>query len=192
MNTVIEIVGVVTGLLYLFLLMKENISCWLFGIISSLCGIFLFIVARLYSEAILYTYYVFMGIYGWIHWYRGGSDTAKLPISEWKPVVHGLIIISGSFLAYTFGYFWTKYTDAAKPLIDAFTSVFSFIATYMEARKVLSGWIYWIVINAVSTWLYYNRGIKIYAVLMAVYTILSVYGWIGWRKKYRAQSASDP
>jgi len=190
MNTVIEVLGVITGLLYLFLLMKEKISCWLFGILSSACGIYLFISARLYSEAILYSYYVLMGVYGWIHWYRGGTDNKRLPITEWGPIFHFLAVIIGSITAYFFGYLWTRFTDAAKPLIDAFTTVFSFLATYMEARKVLSGWIYWIVINAVSTWLYYNRGIKIYAVLMVIYTVLSVYGWIGWRRTYRSQEGS--
>ena len=66
-------------------------------------------------------------------------------------------------------------------------TVFSFLGTYLQITKVLESWLYWLVINLASVWLYQDRGLEIYAVLMGLYSILSVYGFLRWRKSYRSQ-----
>ena len=50
--TAIEILSVVFNLIYLVLLIKENIWCWPNGIIASILSVYLFVEAKLYSEAI--------------------------------------------------------------------------------------------------------------------------------------------
>ena len=60
----LELIAVILGLIYLILLIKEKIACWIFGILSSAISIYLFYSIQLYSEAILYFYYVIIGIYG--------------------------------------------------------------------------------------------------------------------------------
>ena len=72
--------------------------------------------------------------------------------------------------------------EAEKPLIDSFTTIFSFIATYLMAKKWIENWLYWIVIDGVSVYLYYTRGLEIYALLMFAYTIIVVYGYFEWKK----------
>ena len=65
---------------------------------------------------------------------------------------------------------------------------FSFIANYMEAQKVLSTWIFWMILNAFSVWLYYVRGLELYSGLMIVYFILSIVGYLQWRRVYKLRS----
>jgi len=72
-------------------------------------------------------------------------------------------------------------------MVDSLTSVFGIIATWLEARMIIGAWIYWIVINIVSTWLYYDRNLKIYAILYVIYLVASVIGYIEWRKIWREQ-----
>ena len=62
----IEIVATFANLLYLIFLIREKIICWSFGIAGSLLSIYLFVDARLYSEAFLYGFYVAMGCWGWL------------------------------------------------------------------------------------------------------------------------------
>ena len=68
LSLIIEILAVLAGLLYVILLIKQRIGYWLAAIIGSCLSIYLFIDNKLYSEAILYGYYVGISIYGWILW----------------------------------------------------------------------------------------------------------------------------
>ncbi len=177
----LEIVAVIFGVLYTVLMAKNKISCWIFGIIGSLLSIYLFaIYAKLYAEALLSVFYVFAGIYGWIMWKKQEvieEVYQRTIITHIKLISIGVVL---SFLMY-FGLIYF-FEEAQKPLIDSFTTVFSFIATYLMAKKWIENWFYWLLIDGISIYLYYTRGLEIYAALMLVYTVLVVYGYIEWKK----------
>lgn len=177
----LEIVAVIFGVLYTVLMAQNKISCWIFGIIGSLLSVYLFIeYAKLYAEAVLYIFYVFAGIYGWIMWKKQKEVTE---VYQYKIATHIKIIGVGTILSVLLyvglSYF---FAGAEKPLIDSFTTVFSFIATYLMAKKWIENWYYWLVIDAVSVYLYSTRGLDVYALLMLVYTGLVVYGYWKWKK----------
>ena len=185
-NTIIEVLATGAGLLFIVLLIRERISCWPFGIAGSLLSIYLFIDTRLYSEAILYTFYVGMGIWGWARWTARGNAGSH-PVNRLSAAGNAALIAVSLAFGLTLGQLLATFTDAERPLIDAMTTSFSFAATYLEVRKTLDAWIYWMVINAVTIWLYQDRALDIYAALMALYTVLSVVGFIRWRRAYRNQ-----
>jgi len=161
----------------------ERIECWFFGILASLLSIYLFYHTKLYSEAILYFYYVGMGFYGYFLWrQKTETNTLVVTINEHKPIRHFYYILTSSLFAVVLAAFFDSYTDAERPYVDAFTTVFSFLATYLQAKKVLSSWKYWILINSVTVWLYFSKGLEIYAMLMLVYLTMSVLGLIKWKK----------
>ncbi|MCB0702322.1 MAG: nicotinamide mononucleotide transporter [Ignavibacteriae bacterium] len=183
-DTAIEIIATILNFCFLILVIRENIWCWLFGILGSMVSIYLFIETKLYSESILYSYYVIMGFYGWRKWSSNNKDS-PLNVSEVSLLVHlGWITLSISF-ALALGWFFSNHTDANNPYFDAFTTVFAFLATYFEAIKLRSAWFYWIAINGLSVWLYMERGLEIYSVLMLIYFILSFVGLHKWQKSYR-------
>lgn len=178
--TLLEIIGVICGIIYLLLIIRENIWCWLFGILASAITIFLYIEFKLYLEAGLNGYYVLAGIYGWIFWSRKGDR--KLPVSEWRLPWHALTLIGGAALSLLLGRIMDQYTDSPRPFMDALLAIFSFVATFMEARKILSTWYYWFAINGLSVWLQADRGLYYYAFLSVFYTIMCVKGYLEWRK----------
>ena len=184
----IEIVAVAAGLAYVVFLMKENIWCWLFGIVSSALSIWLFFSAKLYAELVLYVYYVAMGFYGWYHWSQYEKEDNSLAISELSIKSTVLTILIGIVGSLSLSFLFQKFTDAARPLIDSFTTIFAFLATYLQTQKVLSNWLYWIGINGLSIWLYYDRGLFVYAGLMFVYFVLSILGFKDWYKKFKGVS----
>lgn len=160
--------------------MRENIWCWAFGIVSSALSVYLFFASKLYSESILYSFYVLVGFYGWFTWKRGGQ---QLPVQEWKRwklMVAGSIGATGSALL---AWFFSTYTDANNPYLDATTTSFSFVASFLEAHKVLSTWWFWIAINGLSIWLYFLRDLQVYSALMIVYFFLSITGYLQWKKR---------
>ncbi|MEM1119492.1 MAG: nicotinamide riboside transporter PnuC, partial [Bacteroidota bacterium] len=173
------------SLIYLFLLVRENIWCWLFSILSALFFIYSFINVKLYSEAVLYSFYILFSIYGWYKWAANQSGE-KLTIKTLAVKKHVFWVIMGFLLAFGLGYVFKTYTDAQKSFIDSNTTIFSFIASYLEAHKYLYAWVYWIIINGVTAWLYFSQGLAVYAGLMVIYFVMSIIGLRSWREKYLA------
>lgn len=177
----LEISAVILGIIYVFLVAKNNSWCWIFGILGSAISIYLFIYfAKLYAEAFLYFFYVLAGFYGWVNWKNQKKYNEVYQHSFQK---HILILLIGSLfsigLYFIFAYF---FKEAQKPLIDSFTTVFSFIATYLTAKRWIENWIYWVFIDLVSAYLYFSRGLEIYALLMFAYSFIAVYGYLQWKK----------
>jgi len=145
-----ELWAVITGVAYIFLAARENIWCWLFGIISSVLSIYVFFLSKLYAESFLYSYYVLAGFYGWYNWNRQAADSELSGIRLWNWKNHVIAVVGGVLLSLILAVVLKRYTDAQMPLIDAHTTIFSFIATFMTTRKILETWVYWVVIDAVS------------------------------------------
>lgn len=184
---IVEILATAANLIYIVFLIREKIICWSFGIVGSLLSIYLFIDARLYSEAFLYGFYVVMGCWGWLRWHRR-IEADNNPVIKWPRRLHWWALLLGSIAALALGYTVHNFTDAERPLFDAFTTVFSLVATYMEVTKVLEAWVYWLILNLASVWLYHDRALDIYAVLIGCYSIMSVWGFISWQRAFRQQS----
>jgi nicotinamide mononucleotide transporter len=186
---IVEILATAANLAYIILLIREKIACWVFGIAGSLLSIYLFIDVRLYSEAFLYFFYAVMGIWGWLRWHRRIEQESN-PVIRWRLNYHLRAIVIAGVIALGWGYTVQFYSDAERPVFDAFTTVFSFLGTYLEVAKVLEAWLYWLLINLASVWLYHDRSLDIYAALIGLYSVLSVWGFLSWRKSFRAQRAT--
>ena len=184
----IEIIATATSLGYLFLLIRQNKWCWPLAIVSGLLSIYLFVQSKLYSESILYGYYVLIACYGWWNWSRPNKE---LKITTWQPKFHFIAILIGTAFSFGLGYLFESTTDADKPYLDSTTTIFSFIASIMEAKKVLSGWIYWIIINGVTVGLYFSKLLDIYAAVMVVYFIMSIVGYREWRRDLNSTNFSS-
>jgi nicotinamide mononucleotide transporter len=184
--TIVEILATGASLIYIILLIREKIACWSFGIVGSLLSVYLFFDARLYSESVLYFFYAVMGVWGWLRW-RSQLENNDNPVTRWRLEYHLRAIGIGCIIALGLGYSAQLYTDAERPLFDAFTTVFSFLGTYLEITKVMEAWVYWIILNVASVWLYHDQSLDIYAALIGLYSVLSVWGFISWRRTYRSQ-----
>jgi nicotinamide mononucleotide transporter len=140
-------------------------------------------------ESGLNGYYMAMAIYGWYQWQRGGSGSQGVALSVWSARQHlfaiGLIMLATVIS----GYILTVTTDARLPYIDSFTTWASILTTVMVARKVLENWLYWIVINSVSIFLYLDRELYQTAAMFVLYLVLATIGYFAWRKNYLEQNA---
>ncbi len=182
----IEWTAVFLNLIFLVLLIKENKWCWIFGIIASAISIYLFIQFKLYSEAVLYFFYVLIGVYGWYVWTaneKKKENNTEFEVSTWSWAKHIPLVLGGIVLSVGLGLFFKTQTDAERTYVDSTTTIFSFIASYMEAHKIFSAWIFWILINGVSIWLYYDRGLMVYSFQMIIFFIVSLFGFRDWGKK---------
>ena len=183
-NLIIEIIAVISAILYLLLAAKEDIKCWYAAIISSLLYFFIMYDAGLIMEAYLQVFYIIMALYGLLQWTKLIQINSNNTIRTWSNIQHFITISSVIILAIITGFILTKYTNAAMPFLDAFTSWGAIVTTYMVAKKILENWIYWFVIDAISIYLFLSRGLYLTSILFFVYLIIICFGYIAWRKRY--------
>ena len=184
----LETIAVILGIAYLLFAMRENSLCWYCAFISTGIYIWIFGDVSLYMESGLNAYYVVMAVYGWYQWKHGGNNAEGIKLCCWGLKNHLAVIGLVLVLSAISGYLLSQNTEARMPYIDSFTTWGSVITTFMVARKVLENWIYWIVIDAVSIFLYIDRGLYQTVWLYSIYLVLAVIGYIAWRKAYFKQS----
>jgi nicotinamide mononucleotide transporter len=186
----LEAAGVLFSVLYLVLAIRESLWCWPAAFVSSALTIVVMFRARLYSEAALNVFYAAMAVYGWYQWRYGGrtSGARELPIAVWPLKAHALAIGGSLALSSCVGWLMSRNTDAAFPYLDAFVTVSSVVTTYMVARKILENWVYWLVVDSLSLYLYWQRELNLYVGLFALYLVLVVIGLVRWHRDWRAQT----
>ena len=181
-----EMVAVFLSVTYLLLAIKQNLWCWVAAFISTLIYTILFFDASLLMDSALNVFYLVMAIYGWYSWKYGNgiNKNEELEITTYGlnknlKIIGALIIVS-----LILGYIMANYTSADFAYLDTFTTVFAVFTTYTLTKKVLENWLYWIVIDSVSIYIYINKGFYLTAILFAFYTVLAFIAYNNWKKEY--------
>ena len=187
LTTILEYSAIALALVYVILAARENIYCWIAGFLSSAIYVYLTLTANLIGESLISVFYVIMAVYGWWQWKYGKRKEDALKIAEWKAVNHIKAVVFGFVLAGVLGKGFEIVFDSAMPYLDAFTTSFSLIATFMVTRKILSNWVYWIVIDAFNIYLYWSRELEPTAGLYAIYTVLAIVGFLSWHKEWKKE-----
>ena len=178
----IEIAATVFGLICVWLTIRQNIWCWPTGLVQVLLYIAVFFHARLYSDMGLHVIYVFLQIYGWHHWLRGGKEHSKLKVSRIAARPTILWAVVAVFGTAGLGFVMSTFTDADLPYWDAATTVLSLIAQWLMARKILESWLVWITVDVLCVGVYFVKGLYTTTGLYAVFLVLAVMGLIAWKK----------
>src|SRR5579863_4346738 len=79
-QTWLEIIGVITGLLCVYLAARNKIWNWPLAMISVGIYIFIFYDSHLYADMGLQFYFMAMNIYGWYYWSRKPASAEKTPV----------------------------------------------------------------------------------------------------------------
>lgn len=178
----LELLGVITGIINVWLTARANVWCWPVGIINVIVYFVVFFEAKLYADMWLQAVYLMLTGYGWYEWLRGGAEQTEREISsapKWE-----LIIVSalGVIAWISMWRFLHTFTDAALPLADSFLTAASLVATWLMARKFIENWIVWIVADTLYVGMFLYKELFPTAILYAVFTMLAVYGLWSWRK----------
>lgn len=184
-NSLLELLAVVFAVAYLILAVRENSLCWYAAGISTLIFLFIFWDVKLYMESGLQIYYLAMAFYGWYQWRDAQTETASLQVSKWSARQHVVALALIATLTYVSGSLLNSGTDANLPFLDSFTTWASVVTTFMVARKILENWIYWLVIDSVSIYLYLDRELYFTSLLFAIYIVIIFFGWFAWNRSYR-------
>jgi len=181
-----EYIAVFFSLAYVILAIRQSLWCWPAAFVSTLIYTILFWRGALLMESLLNFYYLVMAVYGYWQWIGGnvGQVTEKRIVS-WSAKIHARWILAAILLAILIGYLSDTYTDAKLAYLDSFTTVFAIMTTYFVTQKVLENWLYWVVIDIASIYMYWQLGYFPSMVLFILFTVFAIKGFITWQQEFK-------
>ena len=190
LKLVLQFVGFALGLLYLWLEYRADIRLWLVGLIMPLVHGTLYFISGLYADFAMNVYYLLAGMYGYWAWKvlhrraKGGGRIVRVPLQLW-PVL--AVVYAGIHAAI----WWVlvAFTNSTVPFWDAMTTAMSIVGMWILSRKYLEQWCVWFVVNAITVGLYYYKEIPLTAALYGIYLVMSVAGYLRWRRVMRGGQA---
>ncbi|MEE6258826.1 nicotinamide riboside transporter PnuC [Plantactinospora sonchi] len=180
-----ELLGFATGLLCVFLVVRQHIANWPVGIANVLLLMVVFWSAGLYADAGLQIVYVLLGAYGWWHWMFGGADRSPLRVRRTTPTEWLGLAVAGVVLTGVLWFFLDRFTGSTVPLPDALTTALSLMATYGQARKLVESWWLWITVDLIYIPLYGYKDLWLTAILYLAFLALCLLGLRAWRADLR-------
>ena len=191
-NEIIEIIGAVIALCYLYFEYKASKWLWPLAIVMPIAYIWIFFQSKFYAGMGINIYYFFAAIYGWIKWTNNPSGGEESPIRR-TPVrlILPLLLIVLSLFA-SLAFILSRYTDSPVPIGDSLVAALSIIGMWMLAHKYLEQWGVWISVNIISCGLYYWQELYPTAILFAFYSVISIMGYFKWRRLMWEQNESVP
>lgn len=179
---IVELTAIFLSLIYVWLAAKENKWCWLFGGISSAMYVGINFKAALYYDAILQIYYVAIAIYGLLLWNKPQKEFSS--IRKANKATMAALVFAGILATFLLGEFGRKFLLQSASFIDAGVTVFSIIATWMTAKKLIENWLFWIAIDAVAAYMYFSKNLIATSCLYLAFCMLAIYGFGQWKKTF--------
>lgn len=189
-QSLLEISGVITGILCVFLAAKNKIWSWPLAIISVLIYVIIFTEARLYADAGLQIYFLIMNIYGWYFWSRNSSQQSKVPVAHISFKESLLSVFAIFLFTAVLGTFLYKGTDASFPYVDSFCTACSIVAQLLLARKIIENWLIWIAVDIIYVGVYILKDLHLTAGMYTLYVFIAAIGYIDWKKSLSQQVKS--
>lgn len=192
--TGLEWLAMLLSLAYVILAARGSLWCWPAAFISTALYTYIFFEFLLLMDSALNAYYLIMAVYGYWAWRKKTGNSSNensneltkqedpFAVVSWQLNWHIKACAILAVISVGWGYIMANYTPADFPYLDTFTTVYAVFATYLIAQKVLENWIYWIVIDFVSIYLYLHKALYPTALLFIIFVGVAFYGYIKWRK----------
>lgn len=188
----LECVGTLFYLVSTWLIARRRLAGWPLNLVGVLLFMLLFWQIRLYASAFEQVYYIATCLYGWWYWQRRDPNTGDtLPsrysrpavIAAWAVTTLALTAIAAMLLTRVHLWWPGLFPEPASyPWPDALTMVMSLVATWLLARKKVECWIYWIIVDIVSIWLYHTKGVELLALLYLCLLGIASHGFWHWHR----------
>jgi len=181
----LEVLGIITSLICVWLNTRQNVWGWFWAIVSSGIYAIIFWQSNLKSDAELQIVFILLSLYGVYEWKFSTSEKSMLPVTKIPLLLAIICLIFLVVFAAISGYIHSQYLGASLPYLDAGLTAISLIATWMTARKYLENWILWIGANIFYVGMYIYKELNGTSILYILLIVLAVKGFMDWRKSIR-------
>jgi len=185
-----ESVGAMLTVWCVYLATQNKIINWPTSILASIIYFYIFYQNHFFSDAYLQIVFVLFQIYGWWFW-------SRLNPSKYQKKIRKIDIKSKLFLTIItciLFAIWQHYykilnPTARIPEIDAFTTIISLTALYMQAKRWIENWVIWIIANIIYVPMYMVGKQYITACLYSFLILMAFYGYREWNKQLITQNS---
>lgn len=181
---ILDVVGTVIGLVYIYQEYKASIWLWLTGLIMPIVYTFVYYEAKLYADFGMQIYYILAAVYGFLYWQFGRKkkENIEVPITRFPkqkilPTLFIFLLLWGAIY-----YVLITFTNSNVPVLDSFGNVLSIVGLWALAKKYIEQWWIWVVADIELSALYIYKNIPFTAGLYALYAIIAVAGFYKWKK----------
>ena len=201
----LEFFGVVSGSLATWLVARNNVWTWPVAVVSVVLFFFLFYQIQLYPDMFLQVFFLITYLRGWWRWTHPSLGevimqnpsspqqalritrlpTGQLAIWMLAGVVATLLL--GMFASNLHNLFPVVFSQpSAFPYLDSFTTVMSIIGTILMIDKRLECWYVWLIVDVISTYMYFVKDVKLVSVEYFVFCFITAFGVWNWTREYQS------
>ena len=176
----LEVGATVLGLTQGILVMLDKRSNWIFYILQMLFLILFSMINKLYGDVINNSIYLFLGIIGFIAWNKKKKTSKITSCYLSERIIYIIIIAIGTLIMSLI----LKRTDDPLPILDSFTTVSSFVATYYMVKKKIDTWIIWFINDifyAIEYYIIPDRALYLF-ILNIIWTFMAIGSYLNWYK----------
>jgi nicotinamide mononucleotide transporter len=187
----LEISSVLLLFAYMYFAYKQSSTAWLFGIAGSILSVILFFNKGFYGSMLLNLIYVLQGFFGYFEWQWKSPQLISFYRLTFKH--HIVIIFVSGLLTIVFNRIFLLFNYNEFSRIDIFLAILSIVATFLEIKKEISCWWYWMFCNLVYSVLYLNLyklepPLYFYSSLMLALAIFSWFAKKEWKKDLKVEN----
>lgn len=186
MPSTLEWIAVALGACNIALLVRRSIWNYPFGMAMVTLYFVIFREARLYSDMGLQLFFFVVQGWGWWAWVRAGGLDGPVDVGRLTTPMRWLWLGGTALATVLWGEGMDRYTDAVQPHWDAVVAMGSVAAQILLTQRKIENWVGWIAVDVLAIALYANRGLHLTAGLYALFLVMSVWGFVEWRRVEQA------
>lgn len=176
----LDFFGALASLLSTYYFIRLHQKAWLISLIATSLNTLLYWQKGIYADMVLELFYFLSACYGWYLWQKPTKQldpVRTLSKNQWCLLLSAFIIcylLLSSMLA--------TYTSSTVVKLDALTTSLSLVAQWLMCFRAVATWFFWLLTDAIYAYLYLSKQLTFHCLLMIIYLIMAVMGYLTWTK----------
>jgi len=184
MLALVEYAAAGIALLGVIMATREYVSSWPVLLVSIALYFWVFWANGLHAYAWLQAFFFVNCSVGWWQWLKGGDRGGMLRVTylssfqRWGWVLFTAVASLGIWVL----------LEGRAPVpraLEAIATAASVVATWLQVRKKLETWVFWVFVNVISVWLFALDALYPTMVLYVIFIGVASDGFRQWRNSYR-------
>lgn len=181
-----DVLGALLSLLATYYFVSQHAKAWFFSFGAIAINSWLYWRAGIYADVALELFYFITTIYGWYRW-RALSYPKPFAITCLPTYITTLILPVAMLLLFSLIYYLLIKVQSTIAGLDALTTTLSLVAQWLMCQQLIVTWICWGIVDVLYALVYWQKQLPFHVLLMLVYLVMAVWGYVSWARKNSAR-----